>query len=149
MFAVAAIALPILVFTIDLAGNRPGVAATTQDVLIRESFIFPILAFGLALTVRVGIDFLWFAQPSVLALDVAVLAVLIFLTIFAFLRALSLIFSRARLQQEALRLLGERMDKVVEATLRTRIANGLLLEWGTSLRLGYHPFSDRRGRGGY
>ena len=51
--AVAAIALPLLVFSIDLAGNRPGVAATTQEVLIRESFIFPILAFGLALAVRV------------------------------------------------------------------------------------------------
>jgi hypothetical protein len=147
--AVAAIALPILVFTIDLTGNRPGVAATTREVLIRESFIFPILAFGLALAVRVGIDFLWFAQPSVLALDVGILSALLFLTIFAFLRALRLIFSRARLQLKALRLLGERMDEVVEATLRTRLANGLLLEWGSSLELGYHPFSDRRSGGAY
>lgn len=144
--AIAAIALPILVFSIDLAGNRPGVAATTQEVLIRESFIFPILAFGLALATRVGIDFVWFARPAVVVVDLGLLAGLILSTIFAFLRTLQLIFSRARLQQEALNLLGERMDEVVDQSLRTRIANGMLLEWGADFGLGYHPFTDRRGR---
>lgn len=43
--AVAAIALPLLVFTIDLVGSRPGVVAPTQEVLIRQSFIFPVLCF--------------------------------------------------------------------------------------------------------
>lgn len=139
--AVAAVALPLLVFTIDQAGNRPGVAATTQEVLIRESYILQVLALGLASTVRVGIDFVWFAQPSVLALDLGVVAVLILFTILAFIRSLRLIFSRAQLQRKALSLLEERMNQVVEASLRTRVANGMLLEWGSDFRLGYEPYS--------
>lgn len=147
--AVAAVALPILVFTIDQAGNRPGVAATTQEVLIRESYILQILAAGLALTVRAGIDFVWFAQPAVLVLDLAIVSVLILFTVLAFIRSLRLTFSRAQLQQKALSLLEERMNQVVEASLKTRVANGMLLEWGADFGLGYEPLSNRGGPDSY
>jgi hypothetical protein len=139
--AVSAVALPLLVFAIDLVGNRPGTAAPTHEVLIRESFIFPLLTFGLLTTAKVGLDLLWFRSPGVLIMDLIVLAVILVMTVVAFLRSLRLIFSRGELQTKATALIREQMDRIVNASLIQRRANRILIGELQEIGVEYRPFA--------
>lgn len=142
--AVSAVALPLLILGIDLVGERPGTAATAQEVILRESFLFPILLFGLFLAGRIGFDALWFAVPSVVVVDLIMVVVLVGLTSMAFARSLRLILFRSELQEAAFDYIRQRMRRVVRLSLVRRIANSILRSELAAINVGLQPFNVPR-----
>jgi hypothetical protein len=144
--AVAAIALPILLFVIQLSGERRDLAARTAEVLIRQSWAFFIIAFSLLGTVRIGVDVAWWGtSASVFALDLTLIfALTIALALWAYLRVLQLLFRPALLKEKSLDLSRERMSRTQESSIRLRLGNNMLLRGLAAAGIRYWPFPTRR-----
>lgn len=141
--AIAALALPILVFAIERADSTQPTAARAPEVLVRASWIFPILTFALLGTARVGYDLLWFSRPILLATDfVLILVPTIVFTLFAFLRVLRLILTPSLLRDYSLRLVRSRMDRSLDRSILIRIANNILFRKLRDLRIDNWLFGD-------
>lgn len=145
--AFAGFALPVLVFVIELAKDDLGVARRTAEVMIRQTYVFPITISVLLLSLVLGFGADWFLSTRSYQLALVVLSATVVLTLFAYGQALSLMFDRARLKREGKRLLLEKLASSVDASIDERIGVGLLLRFAGELgiRGGLPPsFGDGR-----
>lgn len=142
---IAAVALPILLFIIGLSKDDKQAAMRSHEVLIRETGVFPIIVFSLAGTFRIGLDIALFPKESVFLLDF-ILAFLgtIILAVFAYLSALKLLFSPARMKKRAMAVAKEKMDASLDASIEIRIANNLLFQKLAELKMGFWQFTPDR-----
>lgn len=142
---IAAVALPILLFVIELSKEERQAAMRSHEVLIRDTWIFPIILFSLSGTLRLGIDMAWFLHPAVFLFDLLiVLGGTIAFTCVAYLLALSRLFSPTLMKARAMSLAREKMSASLDASIRVRLANGRLGEILAALKVGYWFFSPER-----
>jgi len=123
----AAVALPILLFIIELSKDRRQIAIHTHEVLIKETGIFFIILFALAGTARISCDISWFQRDSVFVLDlVSVFFLTLVLTIIAYYRAIQMLFSPSKLKSHAIRVAKEKMNASLDSSIEVRIASNHL-----------------------
>jgi hypothetical protein len=135
---IAAVALPVLLFVIELSKDERQAATRTHEVLIRETCIFPIIVFALAGTVRLGIDITWFPYPAVFVADlILVLGGTIVGAAAAYLVALNLLFSPSRMKARAMALAREKMTASLDESIEVRLANNRLSETLARLKVGF------------
>lgn len=143
---IAAVALPILLFVIELSKDDKQAAMRSHEVLIRETGVFPIIVFSLAGTFRIGLDIALFPKEAVFLLDfILVFLGTIILAVFAYLSALKLLFSPARMKIRAMAVAKEKMDASLDASIEIRIANNLLFQKLEELKTGFWSFMPDRG----
>jgi hypothetical protein len=125
---IAAVALPILLFVIELSKDREHIALQTHAVLIRETWIFFIIVFAIAGTVRIGCDIAWFCTEAVFVTDlIFVLFLTLGLTVFAYFRAATMLFSPATLKAKAMKVAKEKMQDSLDSSIELRLASRKLL----------------------
>lgn len=92
----SAAALPILIFIIELSKDQNNLATRSSQVLIRETWIFPIIVVALTSVSKVGIDLYVNRKGECIGFANVLLFVLVtFLTVFAYYQALRLMFNPA------------------------------------------------------
>ena len=146
---IAAVALPILLFAIELSRDQRQIALRTHEVLIRETWIFPIIVFSIAGTMRIGGDISWFGKEIVFLFDLLLVFCLTLLfTLFAYFRALALLFNPAKLKTRAMKVAREKMQESLESSIEARLANSILFEKLEDLKLGalFRPAGYQSGR---
>lgn len=142
---ISAVALPILLFVIELSKDHKHAAARSHEVLIRETMVFPITLFALLGTVRIGIDVAWFSNPAVFFSDLLLFITTVGLTGHAYYSTLRLLFSPARMKDKALAVIRDKMRDSLNESISLRLANNMLFRKLQELNVGYWPLrGDRR-----
>jgi hypothetical protein len=131
--SIAALALPILVFVIEFAKDRDAAAARSPEVLIRRSWIFPIIVFAMTVAVKIGVDIAWFQDPGVFIVDFVLFAATLVFVVLAFLTVLRLLFSPAAMVAAARELQKQRLTADIIAVIRSRVANAVLRDGLTEI----------------
>ncbi len=140
--AIAAFALPLSIVAIEFSRDLRQAAARRPEALIRGTWVFPIIAFALMGTVRLGIDLSLFLEESVFWFDfVIVFMGTICLTIIAYTRMLLILLSPLKMQKSSMISIRSQMDKQLDITIEQRIANNMLLKRLQELGLDLWPFS--------
>jgi hypothetical protein len=137
---VAAIALPLLGFVMQVAGERGQTAARTHEVLTRRSWIFPIAVFALLGTCFIGFSALWIRGSVSIAVSYGWFVLSVVLALFAYYRSLACLFDPSLLRAEALALTKERMSRSLGMSVCRRRANNRLVEAIRDLNGEYMPF---------
>lgn len=137
--ALGGIALPILVFVIELAKDDETLARGTAEVLIRYTWIFPVISFVLMSSLVFGIGGYWFVSSAAYPLLFAFHVVTIVLAVFAYWRALRLLFDKELLRGESVRLLRERFESSIDETVRRRLGANILLQKAEQLGIKFSP----------
>jgi len=140
--SLAVVALPILLFVIELSKDQRQSATRSHEVLISETYIFPITLFSFAGAFRIGFDIAWFPQRIVFLTDlIFVFLLTLFLTGYAYFTALNLLFSPSRMKTKAMALAKTKMEASLDESIEIRIANNLLFGKLRDLKVGYRPFT--------
>src|SRR5437667_2604904 len=140
--SVSSVALPLLLFVIERARDDKEAVARSHEVLIRDTFIFPIIAFSLVGVLRIGADIALFPVQVVFLLDLGLVVVAtILLAIIAYYTTLRLPFNPVRMKSRSRSLLRERFDASTSASARLRIINNALIRSMEGLGLGISTFS--------
>jgi hypothetical protein len=135
--SIASVALPILLFVIQIAKDEQSAAIKSHEVLIRETGIFPIIAAALAGTARVGIDVLWFSKHAVFVSDLLLFFGTLLFTITAYLTTLRLLFDPSRMRSRSLAVLREKMRESLDLSIAARLGNRFLFERLEQMGVGY------------
>jgi hypothetical protein len=139
---IAAVALPILLFVIQLSTDQRQAATRSHEVLIRHTWILPILVYSLMGTIRIGVDILWYPRPVVFLVDfVLILIPTILLALSACVSTLHLLFSPVKMKAHALQVVRENITQSLDASIGLRLANNLLFGTLKPLNVGFWPFS--------
>jgi hypothetical protein len=126
--AIAAFALPLLLFFIELSRDDREAATRTPEVLLRESGALFVIAFSLVGAFRIGFDIAWFETEIVFVIDLfLILLVTIALALWAYYVVLNVILSRTQLKRKSTELLRERMRRAVRHSLEVRVGTNILL----------------------
>jgi hypothetical protein len=142
--AIAAFALPLLLFVIELSRDERQAATRTPEVLIRESAALSVIAFSLLGTVRIGVDIAWFQVESVFVIDfVLVFLTTIVLALVAYLLVLTTILSPTRLRRKSLEVLRERLRRNVRHSLEVRVGTNILIARLSNMGADYWPWPPR------
>lgn len=143
--AIAAVALPLLIVVIEFSKDLRHLAARLPEALVRETWVFPIIVFALAGTIRLGIDITWFQKESVFWFDFLIIFMgTICFTVVAYTRMLLTVFSAVRMQRISMALIRSKMHLQLNTTIEQRIANDKLLKKLRDLGLDLWPFSPDR-----
>lgn len=142
---IAAVALPILLFIIQLSKDEKQTATRSHEVLIRETWIFPIIVFSLAGAFRIGVDIAWFPKEIIFIADfIMVFLLTLVFTVLAYFSALKLLFSPSRMKAKAMAVAREKMNETLDASIKIRIANNRLFAKLEELKIGFWPFRPQR-----
>ncbi len=138
--ALGGIALPILVFVIELAKDDETLARGTAEVLIRYTWIFPLIAFVLLSSIVFGAGGYWFVSGAAYPLLFGLHLASIVFAVLAYWRVLQLLFDKDRLRAESARLLLERFERSIDATVQRRMGANVLVQKAEELAVKYSPF---------
>jgi hypothetical protein len=141
---ISAAALPILIFIIELSKDEQEAVKRTAEVLVRETYIFPIIVFSLIGSAKIGIDTRYYMRESIYCSDSLIFFITVFLSCYAYYKALLLIFSRSELKVLSVKLLKEKMSKCLDYSVETRVGQNMLLEEIGKTGLTYNPFIDQK-----
>lgn len=141
---ITAVLVPVTVFVIGLARDEGESATRTSAVLIRQSWIIPIVTFSILTTVY----FSWYlAAGSVGQSGVLYLLILVSLNaslaIFLYYRIMYLLLNTFALRQKSIVLLKEKMKRSIGEAIRERVGNNILLRnlGADKIQLEYSYFS--------
>lgn len=144
---ITAVIVPVTIFVIGLARDERELATRTSAVLVRESWIVPIVTFSLLVTVY----FSWYlatgsvSQSGVLYILLLV-SLTVFLAIFLYYKVMHLLLNTSELRRKSTALLKEKMRRTVEEAIRERVGNNILLKslGVNKIQLDYRYFSVSR-----
>ena len=136
--ALAAAALPLLIFVIEHARQDEAVIQKVPEVLIRDTFVYPIIATCLvfALVTPLGLGTL---PRFNYAFAYVLFAIALFLTAFAYSRLLYLLGNRARLRKASRELIIERTKASVEENILRRMRASLFINRLEEIGIKYFP----------
>ena len=140
--AIAAFAMPVLLFVIELARDDEAAARRTAEVLIRDTLAFPITATVLVLSLLVPLVGLSGRPSSGLPAAIILLAVTIALVVFAYWRVLSLLFDREQLRDKSVRLLVARLEASMDEVISLRICANVLVNRAAKSGLEYSVLGE-------
>ena len=142
--ALAGLALPILVFIIEVARDDASGFAPTSEVLIRRTLAFPIIAFVLLSSGVFAIGSYWLRAKSTYLVGLVVFACAVAVTLFAYYRVLSLLFRRSLLKQASKELLKERFTASIDRHARIRIGANVFAKAIADLGIHYSALATER-----
>ena len=118
--------LPILVFVIQLAGTERRSIHRPVEVLVRYTYVFPIVVFVVTSSLISGLGghLFWATRAEPLALCLFLLSVSG--ATGAFLRLLYLLYRPGRLRQRGLALLRDRFHECLDDSTDTRLARAIV-----------------------
>ncbi|MBI5634766.1 MAG: hypothetical protein HZA15_14960 [Nitrospirae bacterium] len=135
----AGAALPILIFIIEMTKDEGSAVTKSSEVLIRETWIFPIIVLALSSAVKVGIDiFVTCKTPIVEVFNLLIFCLCVFVTIFAYYRALRLMFNPGRLRSKSIKLLKEKMEESIIKSAETRLGNNWMFRELNEAGISWH-----------
>lgn len=126
--AVAGIALPLLTLAIQLAGDRATSVTSSSEILMRESWIFPIVSIALLGTIFMGIAAVWSESDLGLWLGLSWFVLTVLAAVFAYWRALGTWFNPLQLRQSSIELLKSKLTASLDESLGRRLANNRLAD---------------------
>jgi hypothetical protein len=125
--AIAALALPVLIFVVERARDEQLAALHSAEVLGRESLSFLLIGLSFIVLARMGIDLTWFAdEQAVFLTDVLLLCLTLAAAIWAYFSVLRLLFSPSRLKDRSVALAKEKVREVILHSVKVRIGNNVL-----------------------
>jgi hypothetical protein len=143
---IAGFALPILVFAIEAARDHELAVARIHEVLLRQTYVFPILAGALIGVLVVAAEaFLLPITEASITTAVTVLVLTLLGTLLAYYRTLRLMASRSEAKRAAHSILRERMSLGVEESALRQAMNGRLVELVRGFGLEHQPFAGLKG----
>ena len=142
--ALAGLALPILVFIIELAKDDTNAFAPTSEVLVRRTIVFPSIAFVLLSSAAFVVGAYWFPGTVTYIIGAALLAGAVGLTLLAYYRALTLLFQRTTLKRASTDVLTERFTASIDRHARVRMGANLVLRAAERLGVRYSAIGPRR-----
>jgi len=123
----AGVALPVLLFVIEVSRGGLAGGTRTHEVLLRRSLVLPILASAIVGTIELGVFALGGRPSNVLVPQFAFVFVGTMLgTLYVFYQVVLLTFSESRLHAGAVSLLREKMRLSVDSSAVRRVANAVL-----------------------
>jgi hypothetical protein len=138
--AVAGIALPVLVFIIELAKDDRTTGERTAEILIRHTWVFPIMGFSLLGLPLFGVIAGWFQSGFAYEAAFTIHAMTVTLVVLAYWRALSVLFDRQSLRKKSIDLLVERVNSSLDQRVERRIGSRILVDTASALGLDYRMF---------
>lgn len=142
--ALAGLALPILVFIIEVAKDDASGFAPTSEVLIRRTLAFPIIAFVLLSSGVFAVGSYWLRAKSTYLVGLVVFACAVGVTLFAYYRVLSLLFRRSLLKRASKELLKERFAASIDRHARIRIGANVFARAIADLGIQYSALASER-----
>lgn len=125
--AFAGFALPFLLYIIEHAGQEVGLARRTSEVLIRQTFIFPVLALVITLTLLPALALQWFPRQYAHLAGTLGLVTTVIVVLYAYQQAISLLSDPSALREHSIQLLEERLEESIDQEVDRRLGAGILL----------------------
>lgn len=135
----AGVALPVLLFVIEISKERSRVAPT-NEVLLRRTYVLPVFVFALLGALRIGVDLAWWPSRAAFLTDLAILAVTVLLTARAFSIVVRLLVHPSLLQSHALKLVKEKTVASLRGSIEIRLGNNLMFARLNQMNVGYMPW---------
>lgn len=119
---IALIFVPFTLFAVGLSSRRTDAGVSAAEVLLRETWIFPITVFVLGLLTT-------FALVRRSSVAVAVIIVTLALAVFAIYRLCRVLLDEQYLYSSGIKLLQDKIRRTIGGALDERIGNNILLKW--------------------
>lgn len=136
---IVALIFPIMIFIIGFSGNKMASGVNLSEVLLRESFLFPVGVVGLFFLVNL----IWARSSYVVVVQIILSALMYACVLF---RIIRLLLSDKRLLEKSKALLKDKLRRSIEKTIDERLGNNILMkELGENkIELGYSFFDPER-----
>lgn len=118
---VVALIFPIMIFIIGFSGNKLASGVNLSEVLLRESFLFPVGVIGLFFLVNL----IW-ARSSYVVVGQIVLSALMYAVVLF--RIIRILLNDKRLLEKSKELLKDKLRRSIEKTIEERLGNNILIE---------------------
>jgi hypothetical protein len=130
---IAGAALPFLLLVIEFSKDESYATLRSSEVLIRQTFIFPVTCLALGGAIKIGVDTVWYATPGMFGVDLVIFVLTVGGTLYAYAKAMQLMSSRTRMRREALGVLKDRLAVSIDASIDGRIGNNVLFNLNNAL----------------
>jgi hypothetical protein len=140
----AAAAIPVLIFIIELSKDEKTSAMRSAEVLIRETWVFPITMYTLIGSLKFGFDVWGEITPVVFKIDVSIFVINAGFILWAYYRALFLMFNRTAMKKKSIALLKEKMAESIDYSADTRVGNNILAKSIEQMDIRYDPWGVGR-----
>ncbi|MCF7859737.1 MAG: hypothetical protein K9N07_10530 [Candidatus Cloacimonetes bacterium] len=136
---IVALIFPIMIFIIGFSGNKMASGVNLSEVLLKESFLFPVGLVGLFFLVNL----IWARSSCVIVIQIFVSAIMYAAVLFQIIRVL---LSDKRLLDKSKALLKDKLRRSIENTIEERLGNNILMkELGENkIELEYTLFDPER-----
>lgn len=118
---VVALIFPIMIFIIGFSGNKLAAGVNLSEVLLRESFLFPVGVIGLFFLVNL----IW-ARSSYVVVGQIVLSALMYAIVLF--RIIRILLNDKRLLEKSKELLKDKLRRSIEKTIEERLGNNILIK---------------------
>ena len=118
---IVAISLPIIIFIVGLSGNKLASGVNISEVLLKESFLFPIEIFILLLL----ITSVWSQLSFIIVFQIIVSTILF---IFILFKVIQILLNDQKLLQRSIDLLKDKVRRSIESAIDERLGNKILLD---------------------
>jgi hypothetical protein len=137
---IALVFVPFTLFAVGLSSRRTESGVTAAEVLLRETYVFPITVFVLGLLAT----FTTIKRPS---LARAIVFVTLSLAVLSIYRLCLVLLDEQKLYTSAIRLLQDKIKRTIGGALEERIGKNLLMAWledkPIEYSLGLHMSEDK------
>lgn len=118
---IVALIFPIMIFIIGFSGNKMASGVNLSEVLLRESFLFPVGVAGLFFLVNL----IW-ARSSYVIIAQIILSAFMYATVLF--RVIRILLDDQRLLEKSKALLQDKLRRSIERTIEERLGNNILMK---------------------
>ena len=118
---IVALIFPIMIFIIGFSGSKMASGVNLSEVLLKESFLFPVGLVGLFFLVNL----IWARSSCVIVIQIFVSAIMYAGVLFQIIRVL---LSDKRLLDKSKALLKDKLRRSIENTIEERLGNNILMK---------------------
>lgn len=148
-FGLGIAALPILTFIIQYGSVGREARQPTVEVLVRYTWIFPILLIVFGFSLVIGSAAKWFWGTNTFAAGFALFSVSVLTTAYAFTQLFRLLYDKSLLEDKSSALLRERFRSSLIDTTDRRIGANIMLERIRELGASYSPILPSASQKGF
>src|SRR3989338_2811484 len=118
---IVALIFPIMIFIIGFSGNKMASGVNLSEVLLRESYLFPVGIVGLFFLVNL----IW-ARSSYVVIPQIILSALMYAIVLF--RLVRILLNDKRLLEKSKELLKDKLRRSIERTIEERLGNNILMK---------------------
>jgi hypothetical protein len=117
----AAVIFPVIIFIIGLSGSKVETGIKRSEVLLRESYIFPVALFVMLSLV----NFIWLKTFSI---GIIVVLITAFFSIFTLYRIIRILLNDYTFLQKSIALMKDKVRRSIDLAVEERLGNNILLD---------------------